>query len=89
MEELKSVQLIVQMLRNEHIHEDHDAAAVQQTGPDLVANDSWKETSKSYVFLQSCKRTQHTYRQISAYYPWITPKQEREKFDGEQPSERN
>jgi len=46
MEELKSVQLIVQMLRNEHIHEDHDAAAVQQTGPDLVANDSWKEISK-------------------------------------------
>ena len=43
MEELKSVQLIVQMLRNEHIHEDHDAASVQQTGPDLVVNDSWKE----------------------------------------------
>ena len=46
MEELKSVQLIVQMLRNEHIHEDHDAASVQQTGPDSVANDSWKEISK-------------------------------------------
>jgi hypothetical protein len=46
MEELKSVQLIVQMLRNEHIHEVHDAVSVQQTGPDLVVNDSWKETSK-------------------------------------------
>jgi arylamine N-acetyltransferase len=46
MEELKSVQLIVQMLRNEHIHEDHDAASVQQTGPDLVANNSLKEISK-------------------------------------------
>jgi len=34
------------MLRNEHIHEDHNAASVQQTGPDLVANDSRKEISK-------------------------------------------
>jgi hypothetical protein len=34
MEKLKYVQLIVQMLRNEHIYEDHEAASVQQTGPD-------------------------------------------------------
>jgi hypothetical protein len=37
------------MLRNEHIYEDHEAASVQQTGPDLVANDSWKETSKEVI----------------------------------------
>jgi hypothetical protein len=45
-EELKSVQLIVQMLRNEHIHEDYDVATIHQTRPDLVTNDSWKEISK-------------------------------------------
>jgi len=46
MEELKSVQLIEQMLRNEHIHEDHDAASVQQTGPDLLATTPGKRYQK-------------------------------------------
>lgn len=40
-EELESVRLIIQMLRNEHIHEDGDTSSVQQSRSDLVENVSW------------------------------------------------
>ena len=46
MEELKSVQLIIQMLRNEYMQENHEAASVRQAGPVLIVNDSWVEVPK-------------------------------------------
>jgi len=46
MEELKSVQLIIQMLRNEYMQEHHKAASVQQAGPVLLVNDSWVQVPK-------------------------------------------
>ena len=43
LDELNSVQLIVQMLRKEFIYEDFVSASIQQTGPALAVNDTWEE----------------------------------------------
>ena len=45
LDELNSVQLIVQMLRKEFIYEDFisASASIQQTGPKLAVNDTWEE----------------------------------------------
>jgi hypothetical protein len=45
LDELSSVQLTVQMLRKEHIHEDSDVASIQQMETELEVNDTWKETA--------------------------------------------
>jgi hypothetical protein len=43
LDELNSVQLIVQMLRKEFIYEDFVSASIQQTGLEQAVNDTWEE----------------------------------------------
>jgi hypothetical protein len=45
LEELSSVQQIVQILRTEYIHEHYDAALTQQVGATSERTDAWKTIS--------------------------------------------